>query len=123
MYQRRILTECSFGRLRLLGTPLARFRVFFFGGGGGYVGGGRLFQAGHLLTFPSFRVGAYSRRALKIKTMLIKHSSRRKRVKRSFASFFSCNLLKLFKEHGNSERCTEFQHARSAEDTKKVRAK
>ena len=36
---------------------------FFFGvrGGGG---GGRLFQAGRLLTFPTYRVGAYSRWAL-----------------------------------------------------------
>ena len=33
----------------------------FFGGG---VGSGRLFEAGRLLTFPTFRVGAYSRWAL-----------------------------------------------------------
>ena len=35
---------------------------FFLGGGGG--GGGRLFEAGRLLTFPTYRAGAYSRRAL-----------------------------------------------------------
>ena len=43
------------------------FNFFFFGGGwlggggGGRVGGGRLFEAGRLLTFPTFRMGAYSR--------------------------------------------------------------
>ena len=29
--------------------------------GGTWVGGGRLFEAGRLLTFPAFRMGAYSR--------------------------------------------------------------
>ena len=33
------------------------FIYFFFGGGEG----GRLFEAGHLLNFPTYRVGAYSR--------------------------------------------------------------
>ena len=33
----------------------------FFGGGGG---DGRLFEAGRLLTFPTYSVGAYSRWAL-----------------------------------------------------------
>ena len=37
------------------------FIVFFFLGGGG---DGRLFEAGRLLTFPTYRVGAYSRWAL-----------------------------------------------------------
>ena len=42
----------------LINTPLdlVHFR-FFFGGGRG----GRLFEAGRLLTFPTYRVGAYSR--------------------------------------------------------------
>ena len=36
--------------------------IFFFGGGGvGGGGGERLFEAGRLLTFPIYRVGAYSR--------------------------------------------------------------
>ena len=35
------------------------FIYYFFLGGGG--GGGRLFEAGRLLTFPTYRVGAYSR--------------------------------------------------------------
>ena len=35
--------------------------LFFFCGGGG---DGRLFEAGRLLTFPTYRVGAYSRWAL-----------------------------------------------------------
>ena len=35
--------------------------VCLFFGGGGWVGGGRLFEAGRLLTFPTYRVGAYSR--------------------------------------------------------------
>ena len=34
--------------------------MFFLGGGGG----GRLLEAGRLLTFPTYRVGAYSRWAL-----------------------------------------------------------
>ena len=40
--------------------------INFFGGGEGVVGvgGKRLFEAGHLLTFPAYRVGAYSRWAL-----------------------------------------------------------
>ena len=35
------------------------FFIFFWGGGGGH-----LFEAGRLLTFPTYRVGAYSRWAL-----------------------------------------------------------
>ena len=35
---------------------------FFFGGGGDW--GGRLFEAGGLLTFSTFRVGAYLSRGL-----------------------------------------------------------
>ena len=36
--------------------------IFFLGGGGGVGGGGgRLFEAGRFLTFPTYRVGAYSR--------------------------------------------------------------
>ena len=38
------------------------FIYFFWGGGGGE--DGRLFEAGRLLTFPTYRVGAYSRWAL-----------------------------------------------------------
>ena len=34
------------------------------GGGGGWGGGGRLFEAERLLSFPAFRMGAYSRWAL-----------------------------------------------------------
>ena len=43
----------------LINTPLdlVHFSFFFLGGGGG---GGRLFEAGRLLTFPNYRVGAYS---------------------------------------------------------------
>ena len=37
---------------------------FFWGGGGGGGRGRRLFEAGRLLTFPTYRVGAYSRWAL-----------------------------------------------------------
>ena len=33
----------------------------FFGGGGEGGEGGHLFEAGHLLTFPTYRVGAYVR--------------------------------------------------------------
>ena len=36
------------------------FYFFCWGGGGG--GGGRLFEAGRLLTFPTYRVSAYSRK-------------------------------------------------------------
>ena len=36
------------------------YLFIYFGGGGG----GRLFEAGRLLTFPTYRVGAYSRWAL-----------------------------------------------------------
>ena len=44
-------------------------QIFFLGGGGvrgerGWGGGGRLFEAGLLLTFSAFRMSAYSRRAL-----------------------------------------------------------
>ena len=49
--------------------PVVHFSFFLFvclflflGGGGG--GGGRLFEAGRLLTFLTYRVGAYSRWAL-----------------------------------------------------------
>ena len=41
-------------------TEVSRNSVFLGGGGGG-VGRGRLFEAGRLLTFPTFRVGAYSK--------------------------------------------------------------
>ena len=34
------------------------------GGGVGWGGEGRLFEAGHLLTFSTVRMGAYSRRVL-----------------------------------------------------------
>ena len=41
--------------------PLVHFSFFVGRGGGGGVGwGGRLFEAGRLLTFPTFRVGANS---------------------------------------------------------------
>ena len=43
------------------------FYLFIFLGGGVGVGGGCLFNAGHLLTFPTYRVGAYSRWALLIR--------------------------------------------------------
>ena len=46
----------------IINIPLVH--IFFLGGGGGVDGGGRLFEAGRLLTFPTFRVGAYSRWAL-----------------------------------------------------------
>ena len=46
----------------IINIPLVH--IFFFLGGGGVDGGGRLFEAGRLLTFPTFRVGAYSRWAL-----------------------------------------------------------
>ena len=42
--------------------PLVHFS--FFGGGGGGGGGGRLLEAGRLLTFPTYRMGAYLRWAL-----------------------------------------------------------
>ena len=42
-------------------SALIFYLFFFFGGGGG---GGRLFEAGPLLTFPTYRVSAYSRWAL-----------------------------------------------------------
>ena len=42
-------------------TISALILYFFLGGGGG---DGRLFEAGRLLTFPAYRVGAYSRWAL-----------------------------------------------------------
>ena len=45
----------------LIDTPLDLVHFSFFLGGGG---GGRLFEAGHLLTFPTYRVGSYSRWAL-----------------------------------------------------------
>ena len=45
----------------LINTPLDLVHFSFFLGGGG---GGCLFEAGHLLTFPTYRVGAYSRWAL-----------------------------------------------------------
>ena len=42
--------------------PLVHFIIIIFGGGGcRVVGGGRLFEVGRLLTFSTFRVGAYSR--------------------------------------------------------------
>ena len=41
--------------------PLCALQFFFFGGGGG---GGRLFEAGRLFTFLTYRMGAYSRWAL-----------------------------------------------------------
>ena len=44
--------------------PLVHFSFFFFGTGAGGGGGGGLFEAGRLLTFPTYRVGAYSRWAL-----------------------------------------------------------
>ena len=48
----------------IINTPptvhLIYIYIFFFGGGGD----GHLFKAGRLLTFPTFRVGAYSRWAL-----------------------------------------------------------
>ena len=47
----------------LINTPLDLVHFSFFLGGGGR-GGGRLFEAGRLLTFPTYRVGAYSRWAL-----------------------------------------------------------
>ena len=51
--------------------PLVHF-IFFGGGGEGGGGGGRLFEAGRLLTFPTYRVGAYSRWALnRINTVIV----------------------------------------------------
>ena len=44
--------------------PLVHVSFFLGGGGGGGKWGGRLFEAGRLLTFPTYRVGAYSRWAL-----------------------------------------------------------
>ena len=41
----------------LMNTPLDLVHFSFFWGGGG----GRLFKAGRLLTFPTYRVGGYSR--------------------------------------------------------------
>ena len=38
--------------------------IYFFFWGGGEGVGGRLFEAGRLLTFPTYSVGAYSRWAL-----------------------------------------------------------
>ena len=45
----------------LINSPLDLVHFSFFLGRGG---GGCLFEAGHLLTFPTCRVGAYSRWAL-----------------------------------------------------------
>ena len=44
----------------LINTPLDFVHFSFFLGGGG----GRLFEAGRLLTFPTYRVGTFSRWAL-----------------------------------------------------------
>ena len=61
----REVSLCSLVNFNLfvtkVNTPLVHFNFFFFGGGGG---GRRLFEAGHLLTFSTFRLGAYSRWAL-----------------------------------------------------------
>ena len=50
------------GKLRLWGSLLLVL-IQFLGGVRGK-GGGRLFEAGRLLTFSAFRMGAYSRWAL-----------------------------------------------------------
>ena len=45
----------------LINTPLDLVHFSFVSGGGGGGRGGRLFETGRLLTFPTYRVGAYSR--------------------------------------------------------------
>ena len=44
---------------KTISAPIFYLCIFFGGGGGG--GGERLFEAGRLLTFPTYRVDAYSR--------------------------------------------------------------
>ena len=53
------------GRERQKLKRMGRLRLFGFEGeGGGVGGGGCLFEVGHLLTFSTVRMGAYSRRVL-----------------------------------------------------------
>ena len=47
-----------------MGGRLFEFEWEWEGGGVGWCVGGRLFEAGRLLTFSAFRMGAYSRWAL-----------------------------------------------------------
>ena len=45
--------------IQFFGSGVGVVAYLSLSGGGGW--GGRLFEAGHLLTFPAFRMGAYSR--------------------------------------------------------------